>query len=230
MLNITIGSLIFITYYFDINIMSKYGLGLVSIISLTSRTLVDYYNNTFARVFFSEACEKKAANDFYNAEKKMLKAISLFTDSKFKAMGFHNLGNWNLKSNKIASQNYYEKAIAFDPDNYKPYVGIGWLFMTLNKLDEAIKYTSLSIKLINKSKIDIETKNKDLGNVMVNMALIYHKQFISGDKVWKDLAEYYYIQSIHFNVEIELMTECLELLHNGDDIKFINIYNNIIDI
>lgn len=233
--NIMIGSLIFITLYFDLVIMSKYGLGIISIISLSiiaiiSRTLIDYYNNKFARVFFSEACEMKAVNDFPNAENTMLKAISLFSEPKYKAMGFHNLGNWNLELNKSASQSYYEKAIACDPDNYKPYVGIGWLFMTIDKLDEALKYSSLSIKLINKSNFNIDIKNKSLGNVMNNIALIYHKQFIGGDKSCKDLAEKYYKQSIELNIEVELMTECLELLHNGDDVKFIEIYNKLIGI
>jgi tetratricopeptide (TPR) repeat protein len=172
----------------------------------------------------------KTANDFPNAENTMLKAISLFSEPKYKAMGYHNLGNWNLKSNKIASQNYYEKSIACDPENYKPHVGIGWLFMTVDKLEEAKNYSILSIKLINKSNIDIDTKNKALGNVMNNIALIYHKQFIGGDKSCKDLAEKYYKKSSELNVEAELMTECLELLQNGDDIKFIDIYNKILGI
>jgi len=235
MINIVFGSLIFIICYIDLYIMSNYGFSLLSIISFSIIAIIyrifkNYYNNKFARIFFIEACEKKEANDFYNAEISMLKAISLFTDPKFKTMGFHNLGNWNLKSNKTASQNYYEKAIACDPENYKPHVGIGWLFMTINKLDKALNYSILSIKLINKSKIDIDTKNKALGNVMNNIALIYHKQFIGGDKSCKDLAEKYYKQSIELNVEVELMTECLDLLQNGDDIKFIDIYSKLLGI
>lgn len=142
MFNITIRLLIFIVCYIDIVIMSYYGLGLISLISLLimtiiSRMLIDYYNKKLARALFIDACEKKAVNDFENAERTMLKSISLSMDPKFKAMCFHNLGNWNLKSNKVASQNYYEKSIDFDPDYYKPYVGIGWLFMTLENLTEA---------------------------------------------------------------------------------------------
>lgn len=198
--------------------------------TIISRMLINYYNKKLARALFIDACEKKAVNDFENAEMTMLKAISLSMDPKFKAMGFHNLGNWNLKSNKVASQNYYEKSIDFDPDYYKPYVGIGWLFMTLENLTEARNNFEISLNLINKSNIDVGCKIKASGNVMNNLAFLNHKLFVDGNETCKDIAEKFYKDSIQMKVDVELMTECLELLHNGDNIKFISVYNKTLGI
>ena len=235
MFNTSIWSLMLFVCYFDIVIVSYYGFGLVSLISLLimtiiSRTVIDYYNKKLARALFIKACEMKAVNDFENAEKTMLKAISLSLDPKFKAMGFHNLGNWNLILNKVASQTYYEKAIMYDSDYFKPYVGMGWLFMTLGKLTEAQIIFEVSLNLIKKSNIDADIKIKSCGNVMNNMAFLYHKQFVDGDDSSKVIAENYYKESINMKVDVELMNECLELLCNGDNIKFISVYNKTLGI